>query len=99
MRGLSWYFWPGERTLRDPARLDAWIWRSCGSGYHPCGTAPMGPEGDPAAAVDQYGRVRGVSGLYVADASIMPTVPCANINVPTLMIGERFGEWLREGTI
>ncbi len=59
----------------------------------------MGPEGDEGAAVDQYGRVRGVSGLHVADASIMPTVPSANINVPTLMIGERFGEWLRVGAI
>jgi choline dehydrogenase-like flavoprotein len=40
-----------------------------------------------------------VSGLYVAEASIMPTVPCANINVPTLMNGERFGDWLRDGSI
>ena len=40
-------------------------------------------------------RVRGVEGLFVADASIMPTIPSANTNLPTLMIGERFGEWLR----
>jgi choline dehydrogenase len=99
MRGMFHYFWPGERTLRDLAALRAWIWRSCGSGYHPCGTVPMGPEGSAGAAVDQHGRVRGVEGLHVADASIMPTVPCGNINLPTLMIGERFGEWLREGTI
>jgi len=99
MRGLSYYFWPGEATLKDRAKIREWIWQSCGSGYHPCGTVPMGPEGDLDAAVDQYGRVRGVSGLYVADASIMPTVPSANINVPTLMIGERFGEWLRAGAI
>jgi choline dehydrogenase len=99
MRGLGHYFWPGERTLRDPEALRAWIWRSCGSGYHPCGTAPMGPEGAPDAAVDQHGRVRGAEGLFVADASIMPTVPCANIHLPGLMIGERFGEWLRDGVI
>jgi choline dehydrogenase len=99
MRGLSYYLWPGEATLRDLSKIREWIWQSCGSGYHPCGTAPMGPEGDLGAAVDQYGRVRGVSGLHVADASIMPTVPSANINVPTLMIGERFGEWLRVGAI
>ncbi len=99
MRGLAYYFWPGEGTLRDREKLRAWIWRSCGSGYHPCGTVPMGAEGDDAAAVDAHGRVRGVSGLHVADASIMPTVPSANINLPTLMIGERFGEWLREGAI
>jgi choline dehydrogenase len=85
--------------LRDRSKLREWIWQSCGSGYHPCGTVPMGPEGDAAAAVDQHGRVRGVEGLFVADASIMPTVPSANINVPTLMIGERFGEWLRDGVV
>jgi choline dehydrogenase len=99
MRAMFHYFWPGERTLRDPTALRAWIWRSCGSGYHPCGTVPMGADGAASAAVDQHGRVRGVEGLHVADASIMPTVPCGNINLPTLMIGERFGEWLREGTI
>jgi choline dehydrogenase len=99
MRGLIHYFWPGESTLRDEGALRDWIWQSCGSGYHPCGTVPMGPEGAEGAAVDQYGRVRGVTGLVVADASIMPTVPSANINVPTLMIGERFGEWLRAGAI
>lgn len=99
MRTLVHYFWPGEATLRDRAKLREWIWQSCGSGYHPCGTVPMGAEGDAGAAVDQYGRVRGVTGLHVADASIMPTVPSANINLPTLMIGERFGEWLRAGAI
>jgi choline dehydrogenase len=99
MHGLCYYFWPGESTLRDPRALREWIWQSCGSGYHPCGTAPMGPEGAEDAAVDQHGRVRGVEGLLVADASIMPTVPSANINLPTLMIGERFGEWLRDGAI
>jgi choline dehydrogenase len=99
MRGLAHYFWPGESTLRDEGALREWIWQSCGSGYHPCGTVPMGPEGAEGAAVDQYGRVRGVEGLLVADASIMPTVPSANINLPTLMIGERFGAWLREGAI
>jgi choline dehydrogenase len=99
MRGMIHYFWPGESTLRDRRALREWIWQSCGSGYHPCGTVPMGAEGDPAAAVDAYGRVRGVSGLLVADASIMPTVPSANINLAVLMIGERFGEWLRDGVL
>ncbi len=99
MRGLFHYFWPGKAVLRDRAAIRAWIWQSCGSGYHPCGSVPMGGDGDPMAAVDQHGRVRGVEGLYVADASIMPTVPSGNINLPTLMIGERFGEWLRDGAI
>jgi choline dehydrogenase-like flavoprotein len=67
-----------------------------GSGYHPCGTVPMGTSDDPRAATDGHGRVRGVTGLIVADASLMPTIPSSNTNLPTLMIGERFGEWLRE---
>ncbi len=68
----------------------------CGSGYHPAGTVPMGPDSDPLAATDGRGRVRGVRGLIVADASLMPTITSSNTNLPTLMIGERFGEWLRD---
>ncbi|XXV19736.1 GMC oxidoreductase [Sorangium sp. So ce1182] len=49
--------------------------------------------GAVATAVDG----RGVEGLLVADASIMPTIPSVNTNLTALMIGERFGEWLREG--
>lgn len=99
MKEMVRFFWPGERVLRDPAAMYAWIVKSCDSGYHPCGTVPMGAEDDPEAAVDQYGRVRGMTGLWVADASIMPTVPSVNTNVPTLMIGERFGAWVRDGVI
>ncbi|EYF02701.1 GMC family oxidoreductase [Chondromyces apiculatus] len=99
IRRLARPLWPLDGTLADRARLGAWIYKSCGSGYHPCGTVPMGPEGAPAAAVDGRGRVRGVEGLIVADASIMPTIPSVNTNVTTLMIGERFGEWLREGAL
>lgn len=66
-----------------------------GSGYHPCGTVPMGRDDDPRAATDGRGRVRGVDGLIVADASLMPTITSSNTNLPSLMIGERFGEWLR----
>ncbi len=66
-----------------------------GSGYHPAGTAPMGPEHDPMAVTDGRGRVYGVEGLFIADASLMPTIPSSNTNLPTLMLGERIGEWLR----
>ena len=83
--------------LRDSARTDAWIRSACDSGYHPSGTVPMGPESDPDAATDGRGRVRGVEGLTVADASLMPTIPSSNIHLPTIMIGERFGAWLRDG--
>ncbi|MBI4571621.1 MAG: GMC family oxidoreductase N-terminal domain-containing protein [Chloroflexi bacterium] len=90
---------PRPEVACDREELRAWARRACGSGYHPCATAPMGAPGDPLAVVDQYGRVFGVEGLYVADASIMPSVPRANTNLPTIMIGERFGEWLREEAI
>jgi choline dehydrogenase len=91
--------WPRPEVAQDAAQLRDWATRACGSGYHPCGTAPMGTADDERAVVDQYGRVFGVEGLYVADASIMPSIPRANTNFPTIMIGERFGEWFREGAI
>ena len=91
--------WPREEVIADRAKLRSWARRASGSGYHPCSTAPMGAADDEGAVVDQYGRVYGVDGLFVADASIMPAIPRANINIPTIMIGERFGEWFREGMI
>ena len=90
---------PKPEIANDREALWAWAKRYSGSGYHPSGTAPMGAPDDPTAVVDQYGRVFGVEGLFVADASIMPTIPRANTNIPTIMIGERFGEWLRDGVI
>jgi choline dehydrogenase-like flavoprotein len=57
----------------------------------------MGAESDPIAVTDSHGRVLGLHGLSVADASLMPTIPSSNINLPTLMIGERIGAWLRDG--
>ncbi|MBN95877.1 MAG: choline dehydrogenase [Deltaproteobacteria bacterium] len=99
MRDFGAHFYPSRKTLQERSRLERWIRKGCDSGYHPCGTAPMGPDDDPGAATDGHGRVRGVTGLIVADASLMPTIPSANTNLCTLMIGERFGEWLRDGTL
>ena len=97
MRDLAHFFWPRERDISSRARLREWIPRQTGSGYHPCGTVPMGEPRDPSAATDARGRVRGTEGLIVADASLFPTIPTANTNLPTLMVGERFGAWLRDG--
>ncbi|HKU44263.1 MAG TPA: GMC family oxidoreductase N-terminal domain-containing protein [Polyangiales bacterium] len=66
----------------------------CGSGYHPCGTVPMGTAPSENAAVDAHGRVFGLEGLRVVDASVMPTVPSSNIHLPTLMLAERMAEWI-----
>jgi choline dehydrogenase len=64
--------------------------------FHPVGTAKMGPDHDPLAVVDARLRVRGVAGLRVVDASVMPTITSGNTNSPTLMIAERGAEMILE---
>ncbi|MEX2226293.1 MAG: GMC family oxidoreductase N-terminal domain-containing protein [Dehalococcoidia bacterium] len=86
---------PTEQELSDSAVLETWIRRNSSTGAHPSCTARMGPDDDPLAVCDERGVVRGVRGLRIADASLMPVVPSANTNVPTIMIGERIGEWVR----
>lgn len=86
---------PDPARGTDDATLETLCRRFSASGYHPCGTVKMGPENDPLAVVDQYGRCHGVDGLVIADASIMPSVPRANTNLTCIMIGEKVGEWLR----
>ncbi|MDA1002997.1 MAG: GMC family oxidoreductase N-terminal domain-containing protein [Chloroflexi bacterium] len=79
----------------DGETLTRLVRRFARSGYHPCGTAAMGPASDAAAVVDQYGRAHAVDGLVIADASIFPDVPRANTNLTSIMTGERVGEWIR----
>jgi choline dehydrogenase len=62
--------------------------------FHPVGTARMGAASDPAAVVDSHLRVRGVDGLRVVDASIMPTITSGNTASPTLMIAEKAARWI-----
>ncbi len=65
--------------------------------FHPVGTARMGRDGDPAAVVDSHLRVRGIGGLRVVDASIMPTITSGNTASPTLMIAEKAARWIAAG--
>ncbi|MDP1533044.1 MAG: GMC oxidoreductase, partial [Rubrivivax sp.] len=65
--------------------------------FHPVGTCRMGRDDDPAAVVDSRLRVRGVAGLRIVDASVMPTITSGNTNSPTLMMAERAAEWMMAG--
>lgn len=56
--------------------------------FHPVGTAKMGADGDPRAVLDERLRVRGVAGLRVVDASVMPAITSGNTNSSTIMIAE-----------
>jgi choline dehydrogenase len=63
--------------------------------FHPVGTCKMGRVDDPLAVVDSQLRVRGIAGLHIADASVMPTITSGNTNAPTLMIAERAAALIR----
>ena len=80
-----------------PARLRRHLRWACDSGYHPCGTAPMGPSSDRFAVTNARGAVHGAPGLHIADASLFPSIPASNIHLPTLMVAWRIGGWLAEG--
>jgi choline dehydrogenase len=65
--------------------------------FHPVGTARMGRDSDAGAVVDSHLRVRGVAGLRVVDASIMPAITSGNTASPTLMIAEKAARWIAAG--
>jgi choline dehydrogenase len=81
-----------DETMSSDESLAAYVRATVTTQFHPCGTARMGPPGDAMAVVDQQCRLRGVTNLRVVDASIMPTIPRANINLTCIMIGERVVE-------
>ena len=62
--------------------------------FHPVGTTRMGADGDPMAVVDSQLRVRGIAGLRVVDAGVMPTITSGNTNSPTLMLAEKAADWI-----
>ena len=81
------------RELADEDELDALVRRSTIGGWHASGTCRMGAPDDPLAVVDsRTARVLGVAGLSVVDASLMPAVPRANTNLPTIMIAEKMAD-------
>jgi choline dehydrogenase len=83
---------PGSQ-MQDGAALDDWIRAHAASAYHPCGTCRMGTGDD--AVVDAQARVRGVAGLRVVDASIMPSITSGNINAPVMMLADKISDLVR----
>ena len=87
---------PQPADMESDETLDLWIKRSVTTTQHISGTCKMGPDSDPMAVVDQRGNVKGLEGLRVADASIMPDCIRANTNCTTIMIGEKIATWINE---
>ncbi|MCC6002610.1 MAG: choline dehydrogenase [Pararhodobacter sp.] len=82
---------PGS-GIDDDAALTQALRENCLSQWHLSGTARMGPRDDPGAVVDPEGRVHGIEGLRVIDASIMPEVVNSNTNAPTIMMAEKLAD-------
>jgi 5-(hydroxymethyl)furfural/furfural oxidase len=80
--------------LADDATLDAYLQKSVTGVWHPVGTCRMGT--DPLAVTTPRGRVHGIEGLRVCDASVMPSIPCANTNISTIMVAERLADLIKE---
>ena len=81
-----------ESLMRDDEALEAFVRKAAIGVWHACCSCRMGADGDAMAVTDNQGRVRGVEGLRVVDASIFPLVPCANTNFPTLMTAEKIAD-------
>jgi 5-(hydroxymethyl)furfural/furfural oxidase len=82
-------------VLADDATLDAYLQKSVAGVWHPIGSCRMGRDGDPLAVTTPAGRVRGVDGLRISDASVMPSIPCANTNISTIMVAERMADLIK----
>ncbi|PSH55592.1 GMC family oxidoreductase [Phyllobacterium sophorae] len=78
--------------INDEEHLDRYIRQNVIPSWHPTSTCKMGAAVDPGAVTDPSGRVLGISGLRVADASVMPFCPRANTNIPTIMVAEKLAD-------
>nr|WMD00102.1 GMC family oxidoreductase N-terminal domain-containing protein [Aminobacter niigataensis] len=84
-----------DGLVADERELEDYVRDNVSVGWHACGTCRMGAPDDPQAVVDPSGNVRDVQRLWVGDASIMPEIPRANINISTIMIGEKISDHIR----
>ena len=81
-----------EQVMSDDEAMEAFVRKAAIGVWHASCSCRMGAADDPMAVVDTQGRVKGVQGLRVVDASIFPVVPCANTNFPTLMAAEKIAD-------
>jgi 5-(hydroxymethyl)furfural/furfural oxidase len=81
-----------EDVMSDDDALEAFVKKAAIGVWHASCSCRMGQADDPMAVVDTQGRVKGVQGLRVVDASIFPVVPCANTNFPVLMTAEKIAD-------
>ena len=89
---------PSDEVLEDDEALNLYMRQTVGTARHVSGTCRMGPDSDPMSVVDQYCRVKGMQGLWVADASVVPQILRGGGMHPTaLMIGERVVDWIAQG--
>ena len=86
-----------KKLLSDDQAFEDWIRDGVSGCWHPSGTCRMGRADDPAAVTDPGGRVYGVDGLRVCDASLFPCVPRANTNIPTIMCAEKIADAIKRG--
>jgi 5-(hydroxymethyl)furfural/furfural oxidase len=87
-----------DQLMTDDDALESFIRGASIGVWHASCTCRMGADDDPMAVTDNEGRVRGVAGLRVVDASLFPAVPCANTNFPTLMTAEKIADTMLAGT-
>jgi 5-(hydroxymethyl)furfural/furfural oxidase len=85
-----------DTLLKDDNALTEFVTGGVGGVWHASGTARMGRPDDPLAVADSTGRVYGVDGLRVVDASLMPSIPRANTNTPTIMMAERIADLIKQ---
>ena len=88
---------PSDEILASDDALDHWVKQQVKTGHHISGTCKIGPSSDPLAVVDQYGKVHGIEGLRVVDASIMPHCVRANLNANVMAMAERISDFIKEG--
>ena len=86
---------PADEVLHDDAALNSWMRHEVITAHHVSSTCKMGTASDPLAVVDQYGKVHGMEGLRICDASIMPDTVRANLNHTVIAMAEKVADFIK----